>query len=114
MLVVVGAGLAAATPAPAQSPGLSRPGEAGPSAVPRGYPRWTQQDAVLHDTRRGRQVPFPDLVDRAVRAAGGGQYLGAENEPGSETYRVKVMRADGSVAWVDINGRTGLVLRVRG
>jgi uncharacterized membrane protein YkoI len=111
--LILGASLAVAQPSAAQERKETSARPAPPANALRGYPQRTQQDRVMLDTRAGRTVPFPDLVDNAVRAVGGGEYLGAENEPGSYIYCIKVMRPDSSVAWVDLDGRSGRVVRVR-
>ena len=40
---------------------------------------------------------------------GGAQYLGPEFDAGTDVYTLKFLR-DGSVIWVDVDGRTGRVV----
>lgn len=71
------------------------------------------QDAAFDAVRTGRSQPLPQL-ERRVLPQIRGDYLGRpEYDPGSNMYRMKFMR-NGSVIWIDVDGRTGQILRRSG
>ncbi|ARS28821.1 hypothetical protein [Sphingomonas sp. KC8] len=71
------------------------------------------QDAAFDAVRAGRSQPLPQL-ERRVLPQIRGDYLGRpEYDPGSNMYRMKFMR-NGSVIWIDVDGRTGQILRRSG
>jgi len=72
-----------------------------------------EQDAALEAVRSGRSQPLPQL-ERQVVSQVRGDYLGRpEYDPDSNVYRMKFMRA-GSMIWIDVDGRTGRILRRSG
>lgn len=71
------------------------------------------QDAAFEAVRSGRSQPLP-MLERRVLPQIKGDYLGRpEYDPGSNMYRMKFMR-NGSVIWIDVDGRTGQILRRSG
>lgn len=71
------------------------------------------QDAAFEAVRSGRSQPLP-ILERRVLPQIRGDYLGRpEYDPGSNMYRMKFMR-NGSVIWIDVDGRTGQILRRSG
>jgi hypothetical protein len=67
------------------------------------------QDDAYENARTGRIRPLPEIEQRVSRNMGGAAYLGPEYDAGSDRYRLKYMR-QGSVIWVDVDGRTGRVV----
>lgn len=65
-------------------------------------------DRAFEATRKGRSMPLPQLERRIMPFMGGADYLGPELNGG--TYRLKFMQ-DGRVIWVDVDARTGRILR---
>jgi hypothetical protein len=71
------------------------------------------QDDAYENMRAGRIRPLPEIEQRVARDMGGASYLGPEYDAGSDRYRLKYLR-EGSVIWVDVDGRTGRVVGHRG
>jgi hypothetical protein len=67
------------------------------------------QDDAYENARTGRIRPLPEIERRVSRDMGGASYLGPEYDAGSDRYRLKYMR-QGSVIWIDVDGRTGRVV----
>ncbi|WP_341476930.1 hypothetical protein [Sphingomonas oleivorans] len=67
------------------------------------------QDAAFAAMRTGQVRPLREIEGRVLPRMGGATYLGPEFDPGSATYRLKFMR-NGSVIWVDVDGRTGAII----
>jgi hypothetical protein len=69
------------------------------------------QDEAFRGRQAGALRPLRDieggLVPQMKRR--GADYIGAEYDGGMGRYRLKFMR-DGSVIWVDVDGRTGAVV----
>jgi hypothetical protein len=72
-------------------------------------------DAQRHrppDQYRAREAareggrPLRDIQQQWQHGMRGYDYLGSDYDAGSGNYRLKFMR-DGSVSWVDVDGRTG-------
>jgi hypothetical protein len=71
------------------------------------------QDAALDAVRSGRSQPLPQL-ERHVVSQVQGDYLGRpEYDPDANVYRMKFMRA-GTMIWIDVDGRTGRIIRRSG
>lgn len=71
--------------------------------------RVREQDRAFDATREGRIRPLPELRQRVM------PIVGRDAEPLSpemigRTYRMKFMR-EGRVIWVDVDPRTGRILR---
>ena len=67
-----------------------------------------ETDRAFEATREGRSMPLPQLERRVMPFMGGADYLGPELNGG--TYRLKFVQ-DGRVIWVDVDARTGRILR---
>jgi hypothetical protein len=87
---------------------------AGPS--PAEPPREHQdsgQGAASQRRVRGQNLPVREIERMVVPRMPGAQYLGFDYDPGSDIYTLKFLR-NGSVIWVDVDGRTGRILRRTG
>ena len=82
---------------------------AGQASVAFADARRRDQDAAYTDTRNGQVKPLREIEARIVPRMGGANYIGPEYDSSSARYRLKFMR-DGSVIWVDVDGRTGAIL----
>lgn len=67
-----------------------------------------ETDRAFEATRDGRSMPLPKLERRILPFMGGADYLGPELI--GRTYRLKFM-LDGRVIWVDVDARTGRIIR---
>jgi len=75
-----------------------------------------RQDAQSQATARqqsGQNLPAREIERRIVPTERGAQYLGFDYDPSTNIYTLKFLRDD-SVIWVDVNGRTGQVVRRSG
>lgn len=78
---------------------------------------WAKQDRARdHDraydaTKSGRSMPLPMIERRVVPKMGDAQYLGPEFR--GSIYRLKFL-SNGRVIWVDVDARTGNVVRRSG
>jgi hypothetical protein len=71
------------------------------------WPPRRQQDQVqAREMRREGGPPLRDIQRHWQGRMPGYDYLGSDYDPGQGSYRLKYMR-DGSVSWVDVDGRTG-------
>ena len=68
-------------------------------------------DAAYRGRLAGSLMPLRAIENGVVprMKANGADYIGAEYDQDMGRYRLKFMR-DGSVIWVDVNGRTGAVV----
>lgn len=71
------------------------------------------QDEAYRAARSGEIRSLPDIRARVHSRLSGAQPLGEEYDPASRTYRLKYLRS-GSVIWVDVDARTGAVVRHSG
>lgn len=71
------------------------------------------QDAASQRRLRGQNLPVREIERRVVPRMPGAQYLGFDYDPGTDIYTLKFLR-NGSVIWVDVDGRTGRILRRTG
>ncbi len=62
------------------------------------------------DLRAGNVRPLREIERRVLPMMAGSQYLGPEYDPAAYTYRLKFIR-DGRVMFVDVDARSGEVLR---
>ena len=62
------------------------------------------------DLRAGNVRPLRDIERRVLPMMAGAQYLGPEYDPAAYTYRLKFIR-DGRVMFLDVDARSGEVLR---
>jgi hypothetical protein len=68
-------------------------------------------DAVYQARMAGSLMPLRSIENGVVPGmkSRGADYIGAEYDSDMGRYRLKFMR-DGSVIWVDVDGRTGAVV----
>lgn len=78
------------------APALAGPGDA--------------QDKARKDLRAGSVRPLREIEQRVLPAMRGAQYLGPEYDPVMQAYRLKFIR-DGRVIFVDVDARSGEVIR---
>ena len=67
-------------------------------------PHRDEQDYARDAMRSGAIRPLRDIAGQWRGAMPGYDYIGSEFDPGSASYRLKFMR-EGSVVWVDVDGR---------
>lgn len=75
-------------------------------------PRRGEQGEVRKDMREGSVQPLRDIERRVLPSMSGMQYLGPEYDSAAMAYRLKFIR-DGRVVFVDVDARSGQVLRQR-
>ena len=71
---------------------------------------WMQ---AFHGRRDGRLMPLREIERRVVPTMSGAQYLGVELDGENGVYTLKFLR-DGAVIWVDVDGRSGQIIRRTG
>ena len=87
-------------------------GFAAPAASQRGRgPSQDAQTSARQQMQAGRELTPREIEQRIVPQMRGSEYLGFEYDPGASAYRLKFLK-DGQVTWVDVDARTGRVLRV--
>lgn len=87
---------------------------AGPGmAEPMRLAQDSSQDAASQRRQRGQNLPVREIERRVVPRMPGAQYLGFDYDPDTDIYTLKFLR-NGSVIWVDVDGRTGRILRRTG
>ena len=59
----------------------------------------------------GRELAPREIERRIIPQMRGSDYLGFEYDAGASAYRLKFLK-DGQVTWVDVDARTGRVMRV--
>lgn len=75
------------------------------SAEPRG-----EQGQVRREMRAGNVRSLREIERHVLPAMQGMQYLGPEYDPAAMAYRLKFIR-DGRVVFVDVDARTGEIIR---
>ena len=60
--------------------------------------------------RQGKILPLREIEGRVVPRMSGAQYLGVELDGQSAIYTLKFLR-NGTVIWVEVDGRSGQILR---
>ena len=95
MLAAILVGLAV-TPAPAFSPVAA-------------LVQHSDQREALRGRREGRWLPSKDIEARVVPTMPGALYLGFDFDPDGGIYTLKFLR-NGSVIWVEVDGRSGQIL----
>jgi hypothetical protein len=71
-----------------------------------------EQDDARQDMAAGKVKPLREIEGNVVPRMRGMQYLGPEYDPTAQVYRLKFI--DGNrVIFVDVDGKTGGVLRQR-
>ena len=69
-----------------------------------------EQGEVRKDMRDGNVRSLREIEGRVLPQMRGSQYLGPEYDATSMAYRLKFIR-EGRVVWLDVDARTGQVLR---
>lgn len=75
--------------------------------------RHQDSDAPRGARRQGPPLSVREIERRVVPRLPGAQYLGFDYDPATEVYTLKFLR-NGSVIWVDVDGRTGNIVRRTG
>jgi len=68
------------------------------------------QEKARRDLRAGNVRSLPDIERAVVPQMQGAQYIGPEYDPAAYVYRLKFIQ-DGHVIFVDVDARTGQVIR---
>lgn len=68
------------------------------------------QEKARKDLRSGSVRPLREIEQRVLPMMRGAQYLGPEYDPVAQAYRLKFIR-DGRVIFVDVDARSGEVIR---
>jgi len=72
------------------------------------------RDRVVAAPKQRMQVlPVREIERRVIPTMAGAQYLGFDFDPATSIYTLKFLR-NGSVIWVDVDGRTGRIVRRSG
>jgi uncharacterized membrane protein YkoI len=69
------------------------------------------QASARQEMQAGRTMSSRDIERRILPQMRGSDYLGFEYDSGASAYRLKFLK-EGQVTWVDVDARTGRVLRV--
>lgn len=81
---------------------------AAPPARGEGFQRRDQEQAS-RAMRRGQILPLRVIEARVLPAMRGAQYLGVDFDPDAGIYTLKFLR-EGTVIWVQVDGRTGQIV----
>lgn len=71
-----------------------------------------EQDDAREDMQQGKVKSLREIEGNVVPRMRGMQYLGPEYDPSAQVYRLKFINKD-RVIFVDVDGKTGGVLRQR-
>lgn len=71
-----------------------------------------EQDDAREDMQQGKVKSLREIEGSVVPRMRGMQYLGPEYDPSAQVYRLKFINRD-RVIFVDVDGKTGGVLRQR-
>lgn len=69
-----------------------------------------EQDEARAQMMAGKVKSIRSIENRILPRMGDSEYIGPEFDPGAQVYRLKFIR-DGRVIFVDVDGRTGSILR---
>ena len=69
------------------------------------------QASAREEMQAGRTMPSREIERRIIPQMKGNDYLGFEYDAGASAYRLKFIRGT-QVTWVDVDARTGRVLRI--
>jgi len=67
------------------------------------------QNRVFEARREGRILPLDEIQRRVIPQMHGWQYLGFDFDSGTGIYTLKFLR-NGTVMWVDVDGRSGAIV----
>lgn len=71
-----------------------------------------EQDDARQDWQQGKVKSLREIEGNVVPRMRGMQYLGPEYDPSAQVYRLKFINKD-RVIFVDVDGKTGGILRQR-
>lgn len=71
------------------------------------------QQAASERNKSGRNLPAREIERRVIPTMGDAQYLGFVFDQYTDIYTLKFLR-NGSVIWLDVDGRTGRIVRRTG
>lgn len=74
--------------------------------------RRDEQNDARAQMMAGKVKSLRSIENRVLPKMSGSQYLGPEFDPVAQVYRLKFIRK-GRVVFVDVDGRTGAILRQR-
>lgn len=83
---------------------------AGEAATAPVYAKRDEQGQVREDMRAGAVRSLREIEGSVLPQMRGSKYLGPEYDPAAMAYRLKFIR-EGRVVWLDVDARTGRVLR---
>ncbi|ASK88126.1 PepSY domain-containing protein [Sphingorhabdus sp. SMR4y] len=69
-----------------------------------------EQNEARAQMMAGKVKSIRSIENRILPRMGDSEYIGPEFDPGAQVYRLKFIR-DGRVIFVDVDGRTGSILR---
>lgn len=72
--------------------------------------RRDEQNDARAQMMAGKVKSLRSIENRILPKMAGSQYLGPEFDPAAQVYRLKFIR-EGRVIFVDVDGRTGAILR---
>ncbi len=72
--------------------------------------RRSEQNEARAQMMAGKVKSIRSIENRILPRMAGSEYIGPEFDPGAQVYRLKFIR-DGRVIFVDVDGRTGEILR---
>ena len=83
------------------------------TAVPaQAVQRDNEQKAARAQMMAGKGKSLRSIENKVLPRMAGSQYLGPEYDPSAQVYRLKFIQK-GHVIFVDVDGRTGAILRER-
>lgn len=85
----------------------------GIATVPHAHAQDSGQGMARQRRLTGQNLPVREIERRVIPQIPGAQYLGFDYDPATDIYTLKFLR-NGSVIWVDVDGRTGRILRRAG
>ncbi len=80
------------------------------STAAEAQPRRTDQGEARKEMRAGNVLPLRQIEARVLPTMGDAEYLGPAYDSTAMAYRLKFIR-DGRVLFVDVDARTGRILR---
>lgn len=87
-------------------------GIASPAAAQRGRDASRgDQASARQEMQAGRTMPSREIERRIIPQMRGNDYLGFEYDERASAYRLKFIK-EGQVTWVDVDARSGKVLRI--
>jgi uncharacterized membrane protein YkoI len=83
----------------------------GALAVPAAAQSRGDQASAREEMKAGRSMSLREIERRVIPQMRGSEYLGPEYDDEAMAYRLKFIK-EGQVVWVDVDARTGRILRV--